>query len=231
MKALKTRLITRFSIAGMAFLGTVVVGQNSDWNRLIDTGDAAMAKHQYSEAERIYRDALNMAEKHWKKDARISASLIKLAEACDAQSEREDAESFATRSVAALEEALKEHKPKNASDELQQVEVSTAAIDKAGDIFAADQKYADAEAMYAKVVAIREKYAAEKPYSKSNTNEDFFKFMSQTLSQAGAKLADADDKLANLYRCGTEVSGRGGVVSEIRSPAGKGFRGVVSPGC
>lgn len=200
MKPLRARLIARFSIASIALMGTVAVGQNSDWNQLIDTGDAAMAKHQYSEAERIYHDAVNMAEKHWKKDARISASLLKLAEACDAQSKREDAESFATQSVAALEEALKAHKPKNASDELQQVEVSTATIDKAGDIFAADQKYADAEAMYAKVIATREKYAEEKPHSKSDTNKDFYKFMAQTLSQAGDKLADADDKLASLYR-------------------------------
>jgi hypothetical protein len=71
MKALRARLIARFSIASIALTGTVAVGQNSDWTRLIDTGDTAMAKHQYSEAERIYHDAVNMAEKHWKKDARI----------------------------------------------------------------------------------------------------------------------------------------------------------------
>ncbi len=80
-----------------------------------------------------------------------------------------------------------------------QDEVKAATIDKAGDIFAANQKYSDAENMYLKVIAIREHYASEKPPSKPN-NEDFFRFMAQTLGNSQAKVADSDDKLGNLYR-------------------------------
>src|SRR5262245_2751304 len=57
-------------------------GQDTEWNRSINAGEAAMADHKYADAEVAYREALALAEKRWKKDARISASLLKLAEAC-----------------------------------------------------------------------------------------------------------------------------------------------------
>jgi Tetratricopeptide repeat len=177
----------------------VAFGQNADWSRLIATGDEAMNKHQYAQAEASYREALKIAEQHWKKDARLSGSLIKLAESSNAQSKKEEAEDFANRSVATMEEALKAHKPKNATDEIEQVGVSAALFNKAGEIFATHQKYSEAEAMYQKVIAAREKYATDQFPSKPN-NEDFLRFMAQSLGDASIKLADADDKLADLYR-------------------------------
>src|SRR5258708_35700889 len=143
-----------------------VLRQRSDWDRLIADGDAATAKKQYAQAEESYRQALAFAESHWKKDARISGALIKLAESCNTQGKKDDAEAFAGRAVETLSEAGKAHKPKDASEEYLQEEVKAATIDKAGDIFAANQKYSDAENMYLKVISIREHYAAEKSPSK-----------------------------------------------------------------
>ena len=191
--------VPAIAIAVLLLLGSFVRAQEAEWSRLISLGDEAMAKRQYPQAEAAYREALKVAEQHWKRDARLAGALIKLAEACNAESKKVDAEAFANRSVATLGEALKAHKPKNASDELEQVEVSASLFDKAGDIFAANQKYLDAETMYRRVIAVREKYASEKFPAKPN-NEDFFRSMMQTLGDAAPKVADANDKLADLYR-------------------------------
>jgi tetratricopeptide (TPR) repeat protein len=94
---------------------------------------------------------------------------------------------------------LRAHKPRNASDELEQVEASTSLFDLAADIFTANQKYRDAETLYRKVVILREKYAQEELPSKPN-NEDFLRFLAQQSSSAQAKVVDAYGKLANLYR-------------------------------
>jgi tetratricopeptide (TPR) repeat protein len=187
------------AIAVLLLLGSFVRAQEAEWSRWISLGDEAMAKRQYPQAEAAYREALKVAEQHWKRDARLAGALIKLAEACNAESKKDDAEAFANHSVATLEDALKAHKPKNASDELRQVEISASLFDKAGDIFANNQKYPDAETLYRKVIAVREKYASEKFPAKPN-NEDFFRSMSQVFGNASAKVADADDKLADLYR-------------------------------
>jgi tetratricopeptide (TPR) repeat protein len=165
---------------------------------VIADGDADMAKQQYVQAEESYRHALEFAENHWKKDARISSTLIKLAESCDAQGKKDDAEALANRALIALQDAVKAHKPKNASEEYEHTAASAAIDDKAGDIFAANQKYPEAEKLYSKEVALWERYAAQKPPSKPG-NEDFFRFMLQNIGGAQEKTADADNKLAALY--------------------------------
>jgi tetratricopeptide (TPR) repeat protein len=195
---MKPRLAPPIAIS-ILLLGSLAFGQDDDWERLMTAGNEAMSKRQYPEAESSYREALKNAEQHWKKDARVSGALIKLAESCNAQSKRDDAETFANRAVATMEETGKAQKPKNASDELEQVDDSAFLYDKAGDIFATNQKYSNAEVMYRKVIAVRERYASDKFPAKPN-NEDFFRSMAQVLSEAPAKLADANDKLADLYR-------------------------------
>lgn len=188
------------SAVGCALLMSTsfALGQDTDWDRLIADGDAAAAKKQYPQAEEAYRQALSFAESHWKKDARVSGALIKLAESCNAQGKKEDAEVFANRAVATLSEARKAHKPKDASEEYLQQDVSAATLDKAGDIFAANQAYAEAEKMYLETIKIREDYATEKEPAKP-TNEDFFRFLAQSLGNARAKVADSEDKLGRLY--------------------------------
>jgi hypothetical protein len=182
----------------LAASATFAIGQASDWDRLIADGDAAMVKKQYPQAEESYRQALQFAESHWKKDARVSGALIKLAESCDAQGKKDDAEAFANRAVTTLAEAEKAHKPKDASEEYLQTDVAATTSEKAGDIFAASQKYLDAEKMYLHAIAVREDYFAEEPPSKPN-NEDFFRFMAQNTGNVQAKIADSDDKLGRVY--------------------------------
>jgi hypothetical protein len=80
------------------FLPGTLGGQDPDFDRPISSGDTAMAKQQYAEAETSYRAALAIAEKRWKKDARISVSLLKLAESCNARGKQVEAESLASHS-------------------------------------------------------------------------------------------------------------------------------------
>jgi len=194
------RAILPAVISCLVLMSTPFVhGQDTDWDRLISDGDAAVAKKQYPQAEEAYRQALKFSESHLNKDARTSGvALIKLAESCNAQGKKEDAEAFASRAVATMSQAGKAHKPKDASDEYWQEEVLVATIEKAGDIFAANQNYAAGEKMYLRAIKIREDYATEEPPAKPN-NEDFFRFLIQDFEHTKAKVADSEDKLARLY--------------------------------
>ena len=174
-------------------------GQQTEWDRFIAEGDSASSRKQYAEAEQAYRHALQYATIHLKKDARLSVSSIKLAEACETEGKKDEAEGLAHRAMEELSEALKRHKPKNASEELMQADVAVGLLTKAGDLFQANERFGDAETAYQQAITIREHYAAWKPATKPN-NEDFFRFMAQALSNAQAQVADARDKLGVVYR-------------------------------
>ena len=198
MSKLFAAALIRILGATLLVLGSNAICQDAEWRRSIDAGTAAMNKHEYIEAESNYRNALGLAEKHWHKDARISVALIRTAEACDAQAKSEEAERLAQRSLTSLDEALKAHKPRDASDELQQLEVAAMLSDRVGDLFARNHKYSQAEAAYQKVIAIREKYTSGSAPTKPN-KEDFFRALAQNLPGTQTKLADANSKLAKLY--------------------------------
>jgi tetratricopeptide (TPR) repeat protein len=198
------RIAREFSGAGLLFfcffllLGTVC-GQDAEWDRSIEPGDAAMAKQHYAEAETAYREALAFAEKRWKKDARLSAALFKLAESCNAQGKQEEAETLAKRSSASMDEALKSHKPANSSDEYQQLIVSTGLFDKVGDLFAGNQHHQDAEDMYEKSLKRWQEYVS-RPGPKKPGNEDFFRFWIQVQQNTPEKFVGEGMKLATLYQ-------------------------------
>jgi tetratricopeptide (TPR) repeat protein len=191
------------SIARVVFcaflLGGTFHGQDTDWERSQDAGDAAMASRDYARAETSYREALASAEKRLKKDARISALLWKLAGSCNAQGKHEEAESLAKRSSVSMDEALNAHKPKNASDEYMQVNVSTALFDKLGDLFAENQRYQDAENMYEKSLKGWQEYVV-KPAPTKPDNEDFYRFVIRNQDNTPEKFVAAAVKLATLYQ-------------------------------
>lgn len=174
------------------------VGQG-DWDTPMNAGKAAMQKHQYAQAEASFREALAAAEKfpHGEDDARFSATLLFLAQACDAQSKRDEAEMFAKRAADAMEKSLKGYKPTKAEDQYFKSDVASGFFDKVGDIFAAHQKYAEAEMFYQRVIKIRA--AAAEDNHDPQTNEDFFRFLVQVYEDAAGALAAADEKLGNLY--------------------------------
>jgi tetratricopeptide (TPR) repeat protein len=173
-------------------------GQDADWNRSIDAGDAAMAKQHYTEAESAYRHALAFAEKRWKKDARISASLFKVAESCNAQGRHEEAETLAKSSAASMDESLKAHKPRNSTEEYQEIIVSTTLFEKLGDLLASNQQYPDAETMYKHSLSRWQEYVS-RPDSPKPNNEDLFRFWIKEQQNASEKFIGSGLKLAGLY--------------------------------
>jgi tetratricopeptide (TPR) repeat protein len=166
------------------------------WNALADAGKAAMQKRQYAEAEEDFRGALSAAAEPGEKDARNAAVLVLLAQACDAQSKKDEAESLAASAVESIEKILKA-KPKKAEEQFMRDEIACASFDQAADIFAAHQKYADAEMLYRRVIQVRAGMASEK--TQYTNNEDFFRFFIQSAKDVKAKLAAANEKLGNLY--------------------------------
>ena len=91
---------------------------------------------------------------------------------------------LANQSVVKLDQALKAHKPKDSTEAYRQFDVSALALDKVGDILAANSQDSTAEEMYKRVIKIRERAATEPKNDAKLTNEDFFKFMVQTLDDA-----------------------------------------------
>ncbi len=173
------------------------LGQNSAWETSVQAGKDAMARQQYAEAEKSFRESLTAAEKFGEKDARFSGTLLFLAQACDAQSKKDEAEALARRAADAMEKALKTYRPKQVEQQLQQADVASALFEKSGEIFVAHQKHLEAETLYKKVIQIRENMARENPEPKNN--EDYFRFLGQTLSDSQGKLAEANEKLGKLY--------------------------------
>src|ERR1700760_4883096 len=110
--------------------------EDKAWDRCIEDGKAAMAKRQYAEAEKAFREALSAAEKFGEKDARFSGSLLFVAQACDGESKQDEAEEFAKRAADAMDKALKVNRPQKAEQQLYQADVASALFDKSADIFA-----------------------------------------------------------------------------------------------
>lgn len=183
-------------LAAIILAGLGAWAQTRAWDESIAAGQDAMAKGQFAEAEKAFAESLRAAEKIGEKDARYASSLLRLAEACNAQSKREEAEGFARRSGEAMEKSLKAFKPKNSTEELEGLGIAATLFDRVGGVFASHQKYSDAEALYQRAIAIREGIAAEKP---RQSNEDWLRLMYQKQSGANTKLAEANEKLAKLY--------------------------------
>jgi tetratricopeptide (TPR) repeat protein len=202
------------------FLLDTVRGQDADWDRVINAGDKAMANHQYADAESSYRNAVAVAEKRWKKDARISVSLFKLAEACNAQGKQQEAEALAKSSSTSMDETLKAHKPKNSSDVYQQVIVSTTLFDKVAALFAGNQNYHDAESMDQKSLKTWQEYVSA-PSAAEQKNESVFRFWIQVQENAPAKYVAAGMKLAALYRNEGKIKEAKALYQGLAANAGK----------
>jgi tetratricopeptide (TPR) repeat protein len=181
----------------LLFIYTLALGQGKSWETYIQTGDSAITQKRYADAEQAYREALKLSEKFRDNDARIAVNLIKLAESLNLQAKNEEAEAFATRSITALEKASKSPKSKDLAEEYYKSDTSAMILDKAADILVANRKYFEAEPIYKRIIVIREEAANVKESPKNN--EDFLKLLGQAMTNAQAKVADATDKLANLY--------------------------------
>jgi len=217
--------IAKFTSAGYVFLFILfltgaLMGQEAKWERSIDKGDEAMANQHYDEAEAAYRDALAFAEKRWKKDARISASLWKIAESCNAQGKQDEAESLAKRSALSMEDAVSDHKPRNASEECQEVVVSTGLFEKAGDFFAGKQRYEDAESLYKKSLNQWKKYlfgtAPQQPKS-----EEIYRFWLRVAENIPEKFVGAGLKLGSIYQKEGNVEGAKSLYQELATATDK----------
>lgn len=191
----------RFSIL---LIGVICFGlylrapaQSDSWETYNQTGDNALTQRRYADAELTYREALKLSEKFKEKDPRLAVILSKLAESLNLQAKREEAEAFARRALLALEKAIKGSAPKDLKEDYYKTETSALILDKVAGIFVANQKYAEAEPIYKRLIALREEAVHPKETPKSN--EDFLKVLSQVATHAQGKLAEAYDRLATLY--------------------------------
>ncbi len=173
------------------------LGQSKSWETYNQIGDNAITQKQYADAEQAYREALKLSEKFKDKDPLKAVTLIKLAESLSLQSKNDEAETLANRALVALETAVKASKSKDPKERFYKLETSVMVLNKAAAIFVAGKKFAEAEPLYKKVIALREE--AIQPKETPKSNEDHLSFLAQAMTNAQAKLAEAYDKLASLY--------------------------------
>jgi tetratricopeptide (TPR) repeat protein len=195
--------IARPTLAGVIVFCFVLLvgslcGQDTEWDRSIQSGDAAMAKQHFAEAEAAYRGALALAEQQWQKDARISRSMLKLAESCNAQGKQEEAETLARRSSALMEEVFSSHKPEDSSNEYQQILVCTSLFDKAGDVFVSNHHFEDAESMYENSLGRWQEYVFRT--DPNSSSEDSFRFLIRAQQNTSERYMREGIKLAALYQ-------------------------------
>src|SRR5437016_3306703 len=116
MKRLALRVLVALVFTCINALGQ---GKEGAWDATTKAGQAAFKKRQCSEAEKSFREALTAAEKFGEKDARFSVTLLFLAQACDGQSKKDEAEALASRAVDTMDKALKAYKPQQAEQQYQ----------------------------------------------------------------------------------------------------------------
>src|SRR5260370_30862123 len=95
-----------------------------------------------------------------------------------------------------MEKAFKAVKSKKAEEQFIQGDAACLTSDKAADIFAAHQKYADAEFLYRRVIKIRVDMAVEKPTPQNN--EHYFRWLIQVTTDANSKQAFANETLRRI---------------------------------
>jgi tetratricopeptide (TPR) repeat protein len=115
-------------------------GQESNWDTAVDAGRTAMARGEFANAEKSFREALPLAEKLGEKDVRLGGTYLFLAQACESQSRKEEAEALAGRGVEAMEKALAAIHPKKLQDRMVMANDAAAFFDQIGDIFASHHK-------------------------------------------------------------------------------------------
>jgi tetratricopeptide (TPR) repeat protein len=192
---MKSRAVKSLLLSAI-FFSLLCAGQERAWESSIQAGKDAMAKKQYAEAENYFRQSLTIAEKFGEKDVRLGGTYLFLAQACEAQSRKEEAESFAVRGVEAMEKALAALHPRKLEEQMMKVEGAAVFFDQTGDIFASHHKYPDAEKLYQRVIQIRAGFDIQK--IKTRNNDEFFLVWSWIASNT-PKLAAANEKLAQLY--------------------------------
>ena len=79
---------------------TVVFAQDTDWERAMSEGMVAYQQGRYAEAERLFKAALEEAEKFESQDPRLAESLSALAELYSTQSQYAQAEPLYRRALA-----------------------------------------------------------------------------------------------------------------------------------
>ena len=91
---------------GLVIAPNAILAQGSAWDGLINAGREALRQNAFSEAERYFEDALELAENFPQGDPRLGRSLNNLAALYYKQEDYDRAEPLMRRSLAVLEETL-----------------------------------------------------------------------------------------------------------------------------
>lgn len=105
-QTLRRALLTLLLTWGLTTAPGSLLAQSTAWDGLINAGREALQQNAFSEAERYFEDALELAEKFPQGDSRLGRSLNNLAALYYKQEDYDRAEPLMRRSLAVLEESL-----------------------------------------------------------------------------------------------------------------------------
>src|SRR5215472_3974386 len=130
--------------------------QENGWYSAMNAGRDAMEKHECTEAERHFRDAVSLASdlKHSEKYSQFSRAMLLVAQACTAQGKRDEteAENLAQRAADGMDNALDGYDPSSPEEQFHRLGLAAVLFDQVGHIFATHQKTLEAEKFYQRVI-------------------------------------------------------------------------------
>src|SRR5215468_2747690 len=182
--------------------------QENGWYSAMNAGREAVEKHECTEAERHFRDAVSLASdlKHSEKYSQFSTAMLLVAQACTAQGKPDEteAENLAQRAADGMDKALHGYDANSTVEQFHRLGLVAVLFDQVGDIFAAHQKTLEAEKFYQRVIkalsgAVEAHAAMEQKTESMSGNEGFYRSMLLTVVNPRDKLAAANEKLARLY--------------------------------
>ena len=182
--------------------------QENGWYSAMNAGREAVEKHECTEAERHFRDAVSLASdlKHSEKYTQFSTAMLLVAQACTAQARRDEpqTENLAQRAPDGMDKALHGYDPSSPEEQFHRLGLAAVLFDQVGHIFATHQKTLEAEKFYQRVIkaltgAVEAHAALEQKTESVPGNEGFYRSMLLTVVSPRDKLAAADEKLARLY--------------------------------
>ena len=158
-----TKAKTGWLLLTILCLASFAVAQDTLWQTYMQATSRAYAHGQYPAAEKWLLAALREAEKFGEQDPRLARTLNALGEVYRTQGKYAEAEPLYLRAIAIAEKALGPEHPPATSLNNPEHPLATS-LNNLALLYGAQGKYAEAEPLYRRALAIREKaLGAEHP--------------------------------------------------------------------
>ena len=195
-----TKAKTGWLLPGILCLASLVVAQDTAWKKYMDAAKVAFDRDRYAEADKQLLTALKEAEKFGEQDRRLAVNLGALGTVYRAQGRYAEAEPLLRRALAIVEKrvAEKELEP----EDPRVVEVVVPILDNLAALYTVQAKYAEAEPLFRRALAIREKALGPERPEVAKTLDNYAELLRKTNREAEAAKLEARAKAIRAKHAG-----------------------------